>query len=141
LSTANPYASYQWYRNGKIIVGATSRSYTISFDGDYHVVVTNGQGCKNISDVLSVQNLSVKQIARDGVKIDLYPNPAQSMINIDAPIDVNLVIRDIQGKQIMELKNAQQVDMSAYADGIYIFTLTDKDGVVVKMDKVVKRTN
>jgi hypothetical protein len=63
------------------------------------------------------------------------------MINIDAPIDVNLVIRDIQGKQIMELKNAQQVDMSAYADGIYIFTLTDKDGVVVKMDKVVKRTN
>lgn len=141
LSTANPYASYQWYRNGKIIVGATSRSYTISFDGDYHVVVTNGQGCKNISDVLSVQNLSVKQIARDGVKIDLYPNPAQSMINIDAPIDVNLVIRDIQGKQIMELKNAQQVDMSAYADGIYIFTLTDKEGVVVKMDKVVKRTN
>ena len=141
LSTANPYASYQWYRNGKIIVGATSRSYTISFDGDYHVVVTSSQGCKNISDVLSVQNLSVKQIARDGVKIDLYPNPAQSMINIDAPIDVNLVIRDIQGKQIMELKNAQQVDMSAYADGIYIFTLTDKDGVVVKMDKVVKRTN
>jgi hypothetical protein len=141
LSTANPYASYQWYRNGKIIVGATSRSYTISFDGDYHVVVTSSQGCKNISDVLSVQNLSVKQIARDGVKIDLYPNPAQSMINIDAPIDVNLVIRDIQGKQIMELKNAQQVDMSAYADGIYIFTLTDKEGVVVKMDKVVKRTN
>jgi hypothetical protein len=141
LSTANPYASYQWYRNGKIIVGATSRSYTISFDGDYHVVVTSSQGCKNISDVLSVQNLSVKQIARDGVKIDLYPNPAQSMINIDAPIDVNLVIRDIQGKQIMELKNAKQVDMSAYADGIYIFTLTDKEGVVVKMDKVVKRTN
>ncbi len=141
LATANPYASYQWYRNGKIIVGATSRSYTISFDGDYHVVVTSSQGCKNISDVLSVQNLSVKQIVRDGVKINLYPNPAQSMINIDAPIDVNLVIRDIQGKQIMELKNAQQVDMSAYADGIYIFTLTDKEGVVVKMDKVVKRTN
>lgn len=141
LMTSIPYFTYQWYRNGKIIVGATSRSYTISFDGDYHVVVTNGPGCKNISDILSVQNLSVKQIVRDGVKIDLYPNPSQSIINIDAPIDVNLMIRDIQGKQIMELKNAKQVDMSAYADGIYIFTITDKEGVVVKMDKVVKRTN
>ena len=141
LTTSNPYFTYQWYRNGKIIVGATNRSYTISFDGDYHVVVTNGPGCKNISDILSVQNLSVKQIVRDGVKIDLYPNPSQSIINIDAPIDVNLMIRDIQGKQIMELKNAKQVDMSAYADGIYIFTITDKEGVVVKMDKVVKRTN
>lgn len=141
LMTSIPYFTYQWYRNGKIIVGATSRSYTISFDGDYHVVVTNGPGCKNISDILSVQNLSVKQIVRDGVKIDLYPNPSQSIINIDAPIEVNLMIKDIQGKQIMELKNAKQVDMSAYADGIYIFTLTDKDGVVVKMDKVVKRTN
>lgn len=141
LTTSTPYFTYQWYRNGKIIAGATSRSYTISFDGDYHVVVTNGPGCKNISDILSVQNLSVKQIVRDGVKIDLYPNPSQSIINIDAPIDVNLMIRDIQGKQIMELKNAKQVDMSAYADGIYIFTITDKDGVVVKMDKVVKRTN
>jgi hypothetical protein len=105
------------------------------------VVVTNNAGCINESDILSVQGLSVKQIVKDEVNIDVYPNPSQDIINIVAPIEVNLFVRDIQGKQIVELKNAKQVDMSAYADGIYIFTITDKDGVVVKMDKVVKRTN
>jgi hypothetical protein len=141
LSTSNPYSTYQWYRNGKAIAGATSRNYTISFDGKYNVVVTNNAGCINESDILSVQGLSVKQIVKDEVNIDVYPNPSQDIINIVAPIEVNLFVRDIQGKQIVELKNAKQVDMSAYADGIYIFTITDKDGVVVKMDKVVKRTN
>ncbi|MES2480000.1 MAG: T9SS type A sorting domain-containing protein [Bacteroidota bacterium] len=141
LSTSNPYSTYQWYRNGKAIAGATLRNYTISFDGKYNVVVTNNAGCINESDVLSVQGLSVKQIVKDEVNIDVYPNPSQDIINIVAPIEVNLFVKDIQGKQIVELKNAKQVDMSAYADGIYIFTITDKEGVVVKMDKVVKRTN
>ena len=141
LSTSNPYSTYQWYRNGKAIAGATMRNYTISFDGKYHVVVTNNVGCINESDILSVQGLSVKQIVRDEVNIDVYPNPSQDIINIVAPIDIDLSVRDIQGKQIVELKNAKQVDMSAYADGIYIFTITNKEGVVVKMDKVVKRTN
>ena len=141
LRTVDPYTAYQWYRNGKMITGANARSYTMMFDGNYHVVVTNGFGCINTSDVLSIQGLSVKQIARQDVNVEVYPNPSQSIINISAPIEVNLVVRDIQGKQIVDLKNAKQVDMSAYADGIYIFTITDKDGVVVKMDKVVKRTN
>lgn len=141
LSTADPYSTYQWFRNGKAIAGATMRNYTMMFDGNYHVVVTNNVKCINQSDVLSIQGLSVKQIVREEINIDVYPNPSQNIINIVAPIEVNLMIKDIQGKQILELKNAKQVDMGVYADGMYIFTITDKDGMVVKMDKVVKKTN
>jgi len=141
LSTADPYTTYQWYRNGKVIPGATMRNYTMMYDGNYYVVVTNNVKCINQSDIFSVQGLSVKQIVRDEINIDVYPNPSQNIINIVAPIEVNLSIKDIQGKQILELKNAKQVDMAAYADGMYIFTITDKEGMVVKMDKVVKKTN
>lgn len=141
LSTADPYSTYQWFRNGKAIAGATLRNYTMMFDGNYHVVVTNNVKCINQSDVLSIQGLSVKQIVREEINIDVYPNPSQNIINIVAPIEVNLMIKDIQGKQILELKNAKQVDMGVYADGMYIFTITDKEGMVVKMDKVVKKTN
>jgi hypothetical protein len=141
LSTALAYSSYQWYRNGKALTGATLRSYTTTFDGKYHVVVTNGFNCFNISDTMSIQALSVQQVARENVNIDVYPNPAQNIINISAPLEVNVMVQDVQGKKILELKNAKQVDMSVYADGMYIFTITDKEGLVLKMDKVVKRTN
>lgn len=141
LTTTTPYSTYQWYRNGKAIAGATFRSYTMLFDGNYHVVVTNSANCSNVSDIMSVQGLSVKQISGNTINVAVYPNPSQSLVNIDAPVEVNLYVKDIQGKQILELKNAKQVDMAAYADGIYIFTITDKEGMVLKMDKVVKKTN
>lgn len=141
LSIPSGYSSYQWYRNGKTITGATSRFYTLMFDGSYHVVVTNAANCFNISDTMEVQALSVKQITRENLDIKVYPNPSQNVVMIDAPIAVNLMVKDMQGRQILKVENAKQVDMSVYADGVYFFTLTDKEGIVVKMDKVVKRTN
>jgi hypothetical protein len=141
LSTTTPYYTYQWFRNGKAITGATLRNYTMMFDGKYHVEVTNSYNCMNESDTLSIQGLSVKKIAREDINIDVYPNPSQNIINISAPIEVNVIVQDVQGKKILDSKNTTQVDMGAYADGVYIFTITDKEGLVLKMDKVVKRTN
>ncbi len=47
-ATALPSPSYQWYRNGTPIEGATSNNYYLDSNaaatGDYHVVVTNSEG-------------------------------------------------------------------------------------------------
>lgn len=141
LSTVLPYTTYQWYRNGKAIAGSTKRSHTLLFDGYYHVVVANNLNCLNSSDSVMIKNLSVQSISRNDVEIRVYPNPTQNQVTIDAPISVNLSVKDITGKQVMSLKDAKSVDMALFADGIYIFTLTDNDGVVLKMDKVMKKTN
>ncbi|MFN8155283.1 MAG: DNRLRE domain-containing protein [Bacteroidia bacterium] len=37
--------TYQWYRNGNAISGATASTYTASTAGDYHVVLTAASGC------------------------------------------------------------------------------------------------
>jgi gliding motility-associated-like protein len=37
--------SYQWYKNGTAITGATQRTFTAKEQGDYTVVVTNASGC------------------------------------------------------------------------------------------------
>ena len=47
--TGSQPRTYQWYKDGSVITGATSASYTISSAtlaeaGDYHVVVTNSAG-------------------------------------------------------------------------------------------------
>ncbi|MFA6150709.1 MAG: T9SS type A sorting domain-containing protein [Chitinophagaceae bacterium] len=141
LSTTLPYMTYQWYRNGKVIAGANKQKYTLMFDGYYHVVVTNNVNCLNSSDSVMIKNLSVQSISRNDVEIKVYPNPAQNQVTIDAPLSVNLSVKDITGKQVLILKDAKSVDMSVFADGIYIFTLTDNDGIILKMDKVMKRTN
>jgi gliding motility-associated-like protein len=37
--------TYQWFKNGTAISGATQRTYTAKEQGDYTVVVTNSSGC------------------------------------------------------------------------------------------------
>jgi gliding motility-associated-like protein len=39
--------SYQWFKNGTAISGATRRTYTAKEEGDYTVVVTNSSGCSS----------------------------------------------------------------------------------------------
>lgn len=142
LTTSTAYNTYQWYRNGVPMAGGSTRTVPISFDGKYYVRVTNTEDCFNISETMVIQNLSVKEVLPVGeMNISIYPNPSQNIINISAPKEVNLIVSDIQGKRLLELKDAKQVDMSVYADGIYLFTVTDKEGQILKMDKVVKSTN
>ncbi len=44
---ADPAATYQWYRDGVIITGATNQNYYAKIAGDYTVVVTNGGVCSD----------------------------------------------------------------------------------------------
>jgi gliding motility-associated-like protein len=37
--------TYQWYKNGTALAGATQRTYTAKLEGDYTVIVTNASGC------------------------------------------------------------------------------------------------
>lgn len=41
--------SYQWYRNGAIITGATNVTYTTNIPGNYSVVITNNNGCSTVA--------------------------------------------------------------------------------------------
>ncbi|GGD22409.1 T9SS type B sorting domain-containing protein [Flavobacterium orientale] len=49
--------TYQWYRNGNPISGATSASYATNQEGNYYVIVTNG-GCPLTSNTILVSSTS-----------------------------------------------------------------------------------
>ena len=40
-----PTASIQWYKDGRLIVGATGSTYRANSSGNYHAILTNDQGC------------------------------------------------------------------------------------------------
>ncbi len=46
--------TYQWYRNGSPISGATNSSLDVTTSGDYKLQVTGINGCKNTSDITTV---------------------------------------------------------------------------------------
>lgn len=54
LSTTHTYASYQWYMNSELLQGSTLQTISPTTDGEYHVVVTNADGCKGESETFMV---------------------------------------------------------------------------------------
>jgi hypothetical protein len=140
LSTSTVYSTYQWYRNGKIISGATSRYYTISFDGDYKVVVSNSTGCYNTSDVLKLNATGVSEVVSNG-EIRLYPNPSDGIINIESPVKVQVTVRDIQGREVASIKDATTVDLRNFSDGMYLFYILDETGNLLRTEKILKASH
>jgi hypothetical protein len=135
--TTGAFSTYQWIKNGTDISAATQSSYTVSVDGTYQVRVTDGNGCTGTSDTVIISGLGVKNLANAN-GIEIYPNPAQSVVNIDAPGDVNVVLKDLAGKAITEEKHAKKIDLSKLPNGVYMLTISNDLGQVLMVQKLVK---
>ena len=132
---AGPYVSYQWLLNDTIVNGATSNPYTAVDTGNYQVIVTDANGCSDTSAIFhyatGVENIPGAE------KIRMYPNPAVSVLSIDAPYAVDITIYSIDGRKVLGIQNAQQVDISTLSTGTYQVKITDREGRLVKMEKLV----
>jgi hypothetical protein len=139
LKLSATYASYQWYRNGKIITGATSKTYTLSFDGDYHVVVLDANGCEGTSEVLQVHALGINPAeAQGGIRV--YPNPTQGKVIIDAGAKINVIVTDITGRELLRGQQTTEVNLEPFADGIYMLRIFDQEGRLLHNQRINKQT-
>ncbi len=139
LRLTHSYLRYQWYRNGKIIAGANAPSYTMLFSGKYYCEVSDANDCKEVSDTIDTENTSaIKSNQYSDSKIKIYPNPTQEKVWIESIIPVDVRVTDIAGKFITSLKSATEVDLASYADGVYIFTITNKEGELLGVERINK---
>lgn len=72
-------------------------------------------------------------------KIKVYPNPAQSILNINlSPAEISHIsITNITGQVLIQLKNQNQIDISGLSKGIYLITITQ--GPFKQTQKFVKQ--
>ncbi len=138
LSTTLPYTSYQWLLNNAAISGATSSTYTLTANGNYKVAVANAAGCKDTSEVLAVNNVSVDELERLAQQVTVYPNPAQDRISINAPVKVDISITGLEGRVILGQRNAATVNISNLPAGLYLLRIADQKGTLIKTEKLVK---
>ena len=141
LETTGLFRFYQWYKNNKPIIGAHAKKYNTTGPGYYFLEITDANGCLNQSDTIWVSNTaSISHINRQQ-QLKLYPNPTQDRIIIESPVKVNIQVMNMVGQVIVELLDAHSVDLSPYADGTYVFRISDKDNLLIGIEKVSKITN
>ncbi len=142
LTTAANYVSYQWYNNATTpIAGETNFYFSPQQTGDYSVLVSNG-GCSAMSPLVHFEfdNTGVNNTT-GAAAISLYPNPVTDVLHIQAPVPVNATVNSVDGKQLMTVPHAEDIDISSLPGGVYIIKLTTDDNYMIKIDKIRKVSN
>lgn len=126
-------------KNGDIEMIAEMRAYAnpdlfcIQVD-DVNYANNHPQWTKDASASYSEQCvLSVTDEQIDS-PIKLYPNPTQGILNIDLStkiIDAIMVI-NMQGVVVMEVLNANRIDMSSLPSGVYLIRLISNEQTITK---------
>lgn len=135
LSTGT-FATYQWYRNGTAVSGATSQTHTPGANGNYAVLVTNEAGCDSMSASVTVTGVGVSTI--NGAAIKLYPNPAKNMLYIQSPVAVDVVVRDLQGRIVLSGKNVKQISLTGISNGVYAVSVYEQNGLLITTKRMIK---
>ncbi len=141
LKTVSAYSSYQWLISGQPIVGAINQTYVPDTTGSYSVSVVDSNGCENISASYQVNELSgVGSVSVSG-EVRIYPNPAGGVVHVKSPVFVEVMIRNMEGKVVSTGSgNAVQMHMEHLSDGIYLITVSDRNGSILLQDKLVKQS-
>lgn len=139
LTALGTGVSYQWINcaSGQNISGATSASYTPAQTGDYAVIITSGNGCKDTSDcyhvTISTNSIAEQQLA---ARVQLYPNPGYGTYNVVLPqqyAGATITVYDVLGREVMvQALDDQQTTVSLdTASGVYMLRIRLKDGMEV----------
>ncbi|MEN6353760.1 MAG: T9SS type A sorting domain-containing protein, partial [Bacteroidales bacterium] len=133
----------QWYDQNGLIVGANDQNYTVTSDGDYYVIVTDGNSCT--SEPSEIVHVIVTGIENTGMdKIKVYPNPTTGLLKLVLPANfqnsVNFSLYNSTGSLVKRysykiVSNEIDFDFSDLKSGTYILNIQD-----VKINKSKKLT-
>ncbi len=122
ILSATSASNYQWYLDGTEVVGETSQTMTPLVNGCYSVEISEF-GCSDTSNCFDITEVSILENRKD--KLTIYPNPTNSILNIDIDknIIVNTILIDVNGKIVLESSNTNQLNLVDLPKGIYILSI------------------
>lgn len=138
--TATGGGTYQWYRNGVLINGATNSTYVISSNGNYTVKVTDGGDCSNNSANYAVINVGVTEVT-DLSLVSIAPNPAQNEFAIRADnelIGAAYMLTDMTGRAVAHgqlTSDDTRVSIAELSAGIYLLNIGSQSSHAFKVVK------
>lgn len=136
LSTTNTFTTYQWYKGSTPV--SNTPTCPVSGNAWYSVKVTGAYGCSD-SAAYNMTGTSVNDPALVKNSIRIFPNPVQDKIFVSAPVAVHLQLSNIEGKTLLKGTGKTGLDVTDMANGIYFVLISDENGTLLKVEKVVVR--
>ena len=114
---------------------------------DFEVCIT--LGFKHATEQSPANNSKCVQVYRETVgisevadgEVNVYPNPATTVINIDNAEGSQISVFDLNGRMISNVESAsanQTIDASNLAKGMYIVRIANGNNVITKKVSVVR---
>jgi hypothetical protein len=93
----------QWLRNGTVLSGATSQTYTPIQNGNYTVRVSSN-GCFSLSSPVNVNFVGIDYLVTSNVQV--FPNPANDELYIQPGFEkteslIECILLDLSGKMVL----------------------------------------
>lgn len=143
LSTG-AYDTYQWYRDGVAIPGATKQTYSYTVGGNYQVMVGNIASCQSYSDGYVVGKngggIGIEENLLSNLSI--YPNPTSGVITIDlnniSREQLEVSLYSITGKVVLHRKDftetdgKMRLDLANLPKATYFLHISSESEVVVR---------
>jgi hypothetical protein len=132
--------SYQWYKNGILIQGATGKKYKPRGYGHYKVVVTSaGTGCSGESNVYFF--VPDGRVYIGDIRVKLSPNPGNGLAKLIfsklPPKPVKVTVYDRVGRRILfttMINTVNDINLAAYAKGEYfVECILDDKRVIIPL--------
>lgn len=129
--------TYQWIdcgNNSAPIAGETSASYTATTNGDYAVVVTDGN-CSDTSACVSITTVGMEDNWDITNAVSVYPNPVMDLLTINTDhLSISSVsVVSLSGQMLKSTTSVTKtVDVSDLASGIYFLQVQTDQRVVSK---------
>ncbi|MBK9590235.1 MAG: DNRLRE domain-containing protein [Crocinitomicaceae bacterium] len=130
-------ATYQWIvcPGNTDIAGATNATFDATVDGDYAVIVTDGNGCEDTSACYAILGLSTGEMNTSA--IHFYPNPATEFIILDLPdftASQVLQVMDANGRIVLTQtvnSNKEILNVSQLESGVYFIAITSVESNII----------
>lgn len=135
-------ATYQWIdcSNNMPVNGETNQSFTATANGDYAVIINNGQ-CSDTSACVTIDEVSVQELT--GAQALLYPNPTEgSQVKIEsANVLKSVTVTDMTGREVevtVDL-NSRTLNVANLAPGNYTVIVVTEDSDESVLSLVVSK--
>lgn len=131
--------TFQWIKCDpiEIIDGATEQTYTATEDGEYAVIITDGD-CVDTSACVTIAGIGYEDWTNNTLKI--YPNPTQGQITIELDYTANnsIMIYNNLGAVVYKstLKaNKNDLNLEHLSPGVYILKIeSDQTPIIRKIE-------
>ncbi|MEI6123067.1 MAG: aryl-sulfate sulfotransferase [Bacteroidota bacterium] len=141
VTETSPTYTYSWTSTPAGFSSLSQNtSVTPSSIGNYTYLVTitnTALGCSDTANVRVnvVSCTGIDESTTKNVELDIFPNPTNGIININEDFISNnsfqVYVRNSVGKIIYQEKNARNIDLSAFGNGIYYISLRTDDNKII----------